>query len=49
MEEEAAIQTTIIHLTKEEKEALYIALQWPEDRAAAIRLFTPTHLTEVQF
>ena len=31
-------------LTSEEYNALYVALQWPEERAAAARVMTPTNM-----
>ena len=31
-------------LTADEYNALYVALQWPEDRAAAARTMTPTNM-----
>lgn len=37
-----------IPLSDTERNGLYIALQWPEDREAARKLVAPTNLTEVQ-
>ena len=48
-EETPSPDKRVIRLSQEEVDSLALAMQWPEDRQAYLRLITPTPLPEIGF